>query len=584
MTFLGSFVAFSALIFILMFGPTKLKSRAMLSLLGGLVLGTLWWLTLPTLAYDFSGTPFFLVLASLVALLFSRISNGTTTSNNFAFGKPSGQSVLVLLFAVLYLVGGNLAGARMFNATRYHNLLTNGKELERRTFSADMAPVDVRQIRTVDQTLAQNLAGKVLGNDPGLGSRVEMGAMNVQKFNGTIKAKNLKGDTVTVTFHDELIWAAPLEHRSIMQWLNFDTTPGYVVVSATDQSRVYLVQEVNGKPLNLRYIPSAWFGDNPHRAIYGKYLNKGLTDFSFELNDDGRPFMVITVYDHKMMMGGADATGVITLDVQTGEEKHYTIADAPTWIDRIQPENIITSQLEDWGTFGDGFLNSIFSKLNLLQPTPNLSAIYGDDGQAYWFTGMSSAGRQNDTVGFVLVNTRTKEARLYENPGATEAAAAASAEGAKGVREANYRANDPILYNAAGVPTYFVTLKDQNGLVKMFAMINVANINIIGVGDTPEKALRDYQVKLNTDMSLSIDGVVSGTKLEAVISAVAYVVENGTSFIYLKVVGEDGKEFYASSTLGKDLKWAQPGDGAILTFDEGESTTINLKAYEKKTK
>ena len=37
--------------------------------------------------------------------------------------------------------------------------------------------------------------------------------------------------------------------------------------------------------------------------------------------------------------------------------------------------------------------------------------------RAYWYTGITSAGGDESTIGFMLVDTRTKEAKLYKQPG-----------------------------------------------------------------------------------------------------------------------------------------------------------------------
>ena len=55
--------------------------------------------------------------------------------------------------------------------------------------------------------------------------------------------------------------------------------------------------------------------------------------------------------------------------------------------------------------------------------------MYGDDGKSYWYTGITSAGADDSTIGFMLVDTRTKEAKLYRQLGATETAAMVSATG-----------------------------------------------------------------------------------------------------------------------------------------------------------
>ena len=70
------------------------------------------------------------------------------------------------------------------------------------------------------------------------------------------------------------------------------------------------------------------------------------------------------------------------------------------------------------------------------------------------------------TIGFMLVDTRTKEAKLYKQPGATETAAMTSAEG----KVQEKLSNCSHVYNILGKPTYVMSLKDKAGLVKMVSL------------------------------------------------------------------------------------------------------------------
>ncbi|MGG7060583.1 cell shape-determining protein, partial [Clostridium tertium] len=127
-------------------------------------------------------------------------------------------------------------------------------------------------------------------------------------------------------------------------------------------------------------------------------------------------------------------------------------------------------------------------------PTEGTSLVYGNDNKAYWYTGITSSGGDESTIGFMLVDTRTKEAKLYKQPGATETAAMRSAEGK--VQEKNYEATFPVMYNILGKPTYVSSLKDKAGLVKMVSFVSVEDFSVLGLGETKEEALRNYREAL----------------------------------------------------------------------------------------
>ena len=72
------------------------------------------------------------------------------------------------------------------------------------------------------------------------------------------------------------------------------------------------------------------------------------------------------------------------------------------------------------------------------------------------------------------MNQRTMETRYYSIAGAEEFSAMDSAEGQ--VQNLGYEATFPLLLNVANEPTYFMALKDNAGLVKKYAMVNIRQI------------------------------------------------------------------------------------------------------------
>ena len=136
------------------------------------------------------------------------------------------------------------------------------------------------------------------------------------------------------------------------------------------------------------------------------------------------------------------------------DSNEYSIEDAPTWVDRIQPSEFVFDQIHDWGEYVEGYWN--FANENKLEPSNGISLIYGSNNRSYWYTGITSVGSDEGTVGFILVDTRTKESIWYKQKGATEIAAQRSAMGK--VQEKRYAASFPITYNINGIPTYVCLL------------------------------------------------------------------------------------------------------------------------------
>jgi len=513
---------------------------------------------LPVLSFGFWGLPWLALLAGIICFVCELESR--RGEPQFKKGNRWVGAVILAVISMLHIILVPMLSSPLFHAGVYRGLIGDVKES---TFSTDTAPVDPSQVRIVDQSLARRLGEKRLGEDPGLGSQVNLGTMNIQQVN------------------DQLYWVGPLEHSGFFRWWsNSRGTIGYIKVSATNERDIELVRDIDGEKIAIKYNKGAFFNDDPHRYLYmNGYASVGLTDWTFEIDDSGRPYYVITRYEKKVGYFGNDPTGVIVLDVQNGDIEEYDIDDAPSWIDRIQPTDIMESQLDDWGMFVHGWLNP--SQKDRMRTTPGMSLVYGDTGDSYWYTGMTSVGGDESTVGFVLINTRTKEAKFYSQPGATERAAMQSAEGA--VQEKGYKATFPIMYNVSGVPTYFTTLKDNAGLVKLMAFVSVENYSLVGIGENVQAALQAYRRVVNSRGNAIVpNGAVERYEAQGVVERLATEVKGGNTNYYFVITGTSysQKQFVGSSDISPELINTELGDEVTIIFEDGGSATIYISQFD----
>ncbi|RKS25867.1 hypothetical protein CLV94_0913 [Flavobacterium endophyticum] len=522
----------------------------------------LFYNVLPVINYGFVGLPLLLLLLLLIAIvLFSKIEVTSTTRKLNMFSKTN-KILFFLSFGLLvYLVVVPLATSLpMFRSSAYQKLIgevENGEDLKNH-----IAPISLDKIRVVDEELAMLLGEKIIGSQPSLGSQAEIGEFTIQKVN------------------DELYWVAPLLHTGFFKWYNnSEGTPGYVMVSATNERDVKLIQDINGKRLSIKYQPAAYFGSRIDRHVYfNGYATVGLEDFNFEIDDKGNPYWIVTKYKKRIGFAGNDATGVLTVDAQTGEIKEYDINNTPLWVDRIQPISFIEEQLNDWGEYVHGFWN--FSNENKLQTTEGLTLVYGENHKSYWYTGLSSVGKEESTVGFVLVDTRTKETTYYKQSGATEYAAQSSAEGK--VQEKGYHASLPIPYVINNIPTYVMTLKDDGGLVKMFAMVSINDYTIVGVGNTMRETLMAYKNVYNmADNGINPESVTSKKSLKTIVTRIENDVKNGNSFYYF-TVKDYPNIFVGSSQLSNELPVTAIGDSISISFDVDLEEVIDVSSFDNK--
>jgi hypothetical protein len=521
---------------------------------------------MPVVSFGFMGFPvLLLVLIGLWITLNSPLNLATLGDQQelqkLRIRKPGKVSFILLAVLFLYItVVPAVTTWALFHTSEYRDLI--GKIDTESNLSTHMLPISIDKIRVVDQSLAQLLGDKVLGSQPALGSQVTLGTFNIQKVN------------------NDLYWVAPLLHSGFFKWQkNIQGTNGYVMVNACNERDVKLVQEINGKKVYIKYQSEAFFFDNLERYIYFHgYFHVGLTDYSFEIDDSGTPYWVVTKFKKTIGFSGDEANGVLIVNAQTGEIKEYSIADTPKWVDRIQPGEFIETQLNDWGNYIKGFWN--FSNENKLRITEPVSMVYGEDNNAYWYTGLTSVGSDESTVGFALINTRSKKAVWYKQSGATENAAQNSAKGK--VQEKGYYASLPIPYNINNIPTYVMTLKDNGGLVKMYAMVAIEDYTIVGVGNNLREALMAYKNAFNqSGNKLTTKSKTEKNIVKSVITRINGDVKNGNTYYYFTLRNLP-KVFIGSSQISNDFPLTTLGDSVYVTFDNDNQDVIDISSFKNR--
>jgi hypothetical protein len=534
-----------------------------------LVAAVLFYINLPVFNFGFTGGVTTILSLLGLNLGLRQLSNIKLAQN--AEGEPtfnvSGFSItrfekIAIAIGVLYLfVLPFVLSAPIFHHARYRALMGDVKKGT--NFADHIAPISAEQIRTVDESLANLLGDKVMGSQPALGSQTHLGEFTIQKV-GT-----------------QLYWIAPLMHSGFFKWWsNGEGTNGYVMVSATNERDVKLVQTYDNQRVKIKYQSEAFFNSYlPRHLYFNGFATKGLTDYTFEIDDKGKPYWVVTVYDKEIGFQGNDAEGVATVDAASGAVQYYSIADAPAWIDRVQPAEFIAEQMNDWGEYVNGYWN--FSNSEKLKITEYPTLVYGEGNKSYWYTGLTSVGADESTVGFALIDTRTKQASWYSQSGATEAAAMRSAEGK--VQEKGYHAASPTPYNINGVPSYVMSLKDNSGLVKMYAMVAIGDYTTVGVGNTLQESLFAYKNTFNGNVNSKINTNTPSKKvvLETTVERFAQDIKNGSCFYYFTVKA-NAKIFVATSQISTKLPLTARGDLVRLEYDDDSDAVINLNAFDNK--
>ncbi len=223
----------------------------------------------------------------------------------------------------------------------------------------------------------------------------------------------------------------------------------------------------------------------------------------------------------------------------TGESTYYE--EVPEWVDTLYTPDLIVQQYNYYGSLINGFWNSIFGQRNVTTATSGYNYIAMND-DIYVYTGVTSVNSDQSNLGFLLSNQRTKETYFYTAPGATEAAARLSAQGV--VQDLGYTATFPLLLNIAGEPTYFIPLKDATQLVKMYAMVNVAQYQIVATGSTVAACEQAYVAMLSERGITQAEERIE-TQATGKVAEIRSAVMDGNTYYFIRLDGED--VFYSMS-------------------------------------
>jgi len=376
---------------------------------------------------------------------------------------------------------------------------------------------------------------------------------------------NYKGRPVRVT---------PLRYGGFFKWLNNKEVgiAAYIMVDMVSQ-------EVTCVRLNegIKYSPSEFFSRDLKRYIRFKYPDMIFDEPEFEIDENGDPFWIISHVNTSIgLYGGKDIAGAVILNAVTGETAYYKLDEIPTWVDRVYNSERIINQYNDYGSLTHGFWNSIFGQRDVKNTTEGYNYIALND-DVYMYTGVTSVGKDESNIGFILVNQRTKETKFYNISGAEEYSGMASAEGL--VQQFGYKATFPLLLNIDNQPTYFMALKDEAGLVKQYAMVNINQYQIGAIGDTIAECEKAYI------SAISKNGIAGNRNNETevvkgTIAEIRTTVIEGNSYYFI-VLSNSDRVFVISSEKDRSVVMLNPKDNVEITYNPSDSSIIDVIEISK---
>ena len=455
---------------------------------------------------------------------------------------------------VIFIIGA-IASTKLFQASTYANLL----QVEECDFE-DVIPEseEISDIALMDTASAQIVGDRAIGSLSDVVSQFVVGEYYSQ-----------------IAYNGKPLKISSLEYAGFFKYLNnkSEGIPGYVSVDPVTNDAKYVKLEQN-----ILYTESAYFGKDLHRKLRFSYPTAIFEGYHFEIDEEGNPYYICPIVKKTAGLFGADdVKAVVVFDPITGDSEKYDVGEIPGWIDRVYDGDLLQNQYDSYGTLQKGYWNSCFGKSGCKKTTEDYG--YKVIGNDVWiYTGVTSVAGDESNIGFVLMNSRTKESKYLSVAGAEEFSAMSAAEGQ--VQHLGYVASFPSLVNIGGQATYIMVLKDNGGLVKMYAMVNVEKYNLVATGSTQAEVLAAYKTLLHSSGMIQEEEVDLETKASKTIEIqdIQYITLSGDTIVYVKdSEGKVYKQFFAEN---EKLILLSVGDKVKIIFEEGDEDISTLYSFE----
>lgn len=515
-----------------------------------LIAFVIYYVTLPAINLH---NPGFYVYLLFILFIFKFISLFFKAEDKIKFFKQGGKInirskenlshgdlylIYIVVAVFVLIVISNLIYSPLFMSKRYSNRLVVSED---NSFQDDIVEVDFNQIPLLDKDSSSKLGDRVMGQMSELVSQFEVSSLYTQ-----------------INYNNEIIRVTPLEYASGIKWLTNrkNGVKGYITVNSVDgESKLIKIDK------GMKYMPSAYFNENLNRKLRFTYPTKIFGKASFEIDNEGNPYWIVPTIKYSAVEKLEDVDGIVMLDPISGDSKYYSVKDIPTWVDQVYSANLIIDQFDDRGMYKNGFLNSIFSQKGVVQTTDGYNYMIQND-DVYLYTGVTSISSDESNIGFIIANLRTKETKYYNVPGAEEYSAMYSAMGQ--VQQMDYDSTFPLLINLNNRPTYLISLKDDAGLVKMYAFVDVEDYQKVSVSDSSlgvSEAARIYlnNVDFKNKNSLSVE---KNIKIKSITNATI----DGISYYY--IIDDNNQKYKVSIKISDNLPFYQIGDVVNIKFNK----------------
>ena len=521
-----------------------------------------WWIiwgVLPSIAWPLFG--WYLGLLIIWWAISSIVASSMMNDFSHVSWFPVGAVVVVIITAI--------SGSKMFNAARYSQLIGTIDEKTQKHWSQEIQPLDQTKIRLVPKELAWSLAKTALSKDGAtLGSQFPLADsdfITLQKIN------------------DDYWYLIPLDFKNWRVWTRTKEVPGYVKISAVDPyARPILVS--NRK---MKYTPNAYFSTNLKRRLYKNFYNKLLRDYSFEEDDSGNVFWVITVLKPTICYGGKVVEGVIIYNPETGDYKYVLKKEIEenkeyAWVDRVTPPEIAKDYVNYWGKLKDGWGNSVWRHINLLEAeTPTMN--YSSDSHCTFVMPVTSTNRSDQAMtGLMYCDSRTGKFTYYATSGgATEEAISQAVNSQLSFK--NWHASEQMVYeNIYGKLSALVPVLGANGNYQGLAIVENENKKV-AFGISPQEAIVEFQKDImNSGGQISTETIKNTVEYTGKIIRIGWDISSSGKQYYL-YFNEFKNAFLVSSESQPELALTKEGDQVLIKFINSNQMAVPTLSFRNLT-
>lgn len=419
-----------------------------------------------------------------LAFLMVLISNGLRAMFDMEFsGYAIGASLVVVVLAI--------AGA-LFGGAFFAEDLNKIPKVANAPVGGIPDFISIEHIRTIPKETAEWKADKKVGE---YGYKFEIQEAHIQFRDGELK------------------WLVPFEYGGLWKAYKYgdEGTNAYIKVSAerpnTEAERVV--------GFSMRYIPSGVFGYYLERHIYFSYPGYYQKESVFQLDDKGNPVYITMLTLPTIAYTGEMPAGIVVTDTQTGDMNFYDMNNIPAYIQRVMDESLTENYLSWWGEYVHGFWNTRFSQRDVKKPTggldiytregsgeikvdessePDVFLIYGSNERLYWFTSITTSGKDLSMVGYTLTDVYTGKTTFYKTEGYFNDIGAAKnvQQHAEVSKVMGFRVSQPIMYILEGNETWIIPVLASTNEIRAFGVVH-GKTGTTFVKEELDDALAEYK-------------------------------------------------------------------------------------------